>query len=211
VIGTREGLNVYDLRATYTPNLPNQPGPFFGIEGAIQNHRDFDMLATAGYAKAGYSFVDKPWSPSISYRISYFSGDDPATETYERWDPLLSGGNGEQWVQGSSMFKVVQDSNVIAHRIQGRFRPLPTVEVVPQLWAFEAPSLDNLGGNPALSFLDDHRYGYEANVTVKWFPNRNWYVHGMLAYTLPGEAVDDALDGDAKDWFAAMLFVRYSL
>jgi hypothetical protein len=33
----------------------------------------------------------------------------------------------------------------------------------------------------------------------------------MLAYTLPGEAVDDALDGDAKDWFAAMLFVRYSL
>ena len=211
VIGTREGLNVYDLRATYTPNLPNQPGPFFGIEGAIQNHRDFDMLATAGYAEAGYSFVDKPWSPSISYRISYFSGDDPDTETYERWDPLLSGGNGEQWVQGASMFKVVQDSNVIAHRIQGRFRPLPTVEVVPQLWAFEAPSLDNLGGNPALSFLDDHRYGYEANVTVKWFPNRNWYVHGMLAYTVPGEAVEDALDGDAKDWFSAMLFVRYSL
>lgn len=211
VIGTREGLNVYDLRATWTPNPANQPGPFFGIEGAIQNHRDFDMLATAGYAEAGYSFLDKPWSPSISYRLSYFSGDDPDTETYERWDPLLSGGNGEQWVQGSSMFKVVQDSNVIAQRIQGRFRPLPTVEVVPQLWAFTAPSRDNLGGNPALSFLDADTYGYEANVTVKWFPNRNWYVHGMLAYTVPGEAVQDALNEKAEDWFAAMLFVRYAL
>jgi hypothetical protein len=211
VIGTREGLNVYDLRATYTPRPLNEPGPFFGIEGAIQNHRDFDMLATAGYAEAGYSFLDRPWSPSISYRLSYFSGDDPDTATYERWDPLLSGGNGEQWVQGSSMFKVVQDSNVIAQRLQGRFRPLPTVEVVPQLWAFAAPSRDNIGGNPALSFLDGDRYGYEANVTVKWFPNPNWYVHGMLAYTLPGDAVQDALDGHAKDWFAAMLFVRYSL
>lgn len=211
VIGTREGLNVYDLRATYTPNPGNEPGPFFGIEGAIQNHRDFDMLATAGYAEAGYSFLDTPWSPSISYRLSYFSGDDPDTAAYERWDPLLSGGNGEQWVQGSSMFKVVQDSNVIAQRIQGRFRPLPTVEVVPQLWAFAAPSRDNLGGNPALSFLDADTYGYEANVTVKWFPNRNWYVHGMLAYTVPGEAVQDALNDNAKDWFAAMLFVRYSL
>ena len=211
VIGTREGLNVYDLRATYTPRPANEPGPFFGLEGALQNHRDFDMLATAGYAEMGYSFVDQRFSPRISYRLSYFSGDDPDTETFERWDPLLSGGNGEQWVQGSSMFKVVQDSNVIAHRLQGQFRPLPTVEVVPQLWAFEAASLDNLGGNPALSFLDDHRYGYEANITVKWFPNRNWYVHGMLAYTVPGEAVQEALDNDADDWFAAMLFVRYSL
>ena len=210
-IGTREGLNVYDLRATYTPRPANEPGPFFGIEGALQNHRDFDMLATAGYAELGYSFVDLPFSPRISYRLGYFSGDDPDTETFERWDPLLSGGNGEQWVQGSSMFKVVQDSNVIAHRIEGHFRPVPTVEVVPQLWAFEAASLDNLGGNPALSVLEDHRYGYEANVTIKWFPNRNWYVHGMLAYTVPGEAVQQALDNDADDWFAAMLFVRYSL
>lgn len=211
VIGTREGLNVYDVRATYKPGPADGPGPFFGIEGAVQNHRDLDMLATAGYAELGYSFVDQPWSPTLSYRLSYFSGDDPDTETYERWDPLLSGGNGEQWVQGSSMFKVVQDTNVIAQRIEGHFRPLPTVEVVPQLWAFAAPSRDNLGGNPALSFLEDDRYGYEANVTVKWFPNRNWYVHGMLAYTVPGQAVQDALNDDAEDWFAAMLFVRYSL
>lgn len=210
-IGTREGLNVYDLRATYTPRPLNEPGPFFGIEGAIQNHRDFAMLATAGYAELGYSFIDRPWSPSISYRLAYFSGDDPDTVTYERWDALLSGGNGEQWVQGASMYKLVQDSNAIAQRIQGRFRPLPTVEVVPQLWAFTAPSLDNLGGNPALSFLDSHSYGYEANVTVKWFPNRNWYVHGMLAYAVPGEAVQEALDHQAENWFAAMLFVRYSL
>jgi hypothetical protein len=211
ILGTRGGLNVIDARLTYRPLPANQPGPFFGAEAGLQTHREFEMFATAAYGEAGYSFVDKPWSPSISYRLSYFSGDDPDTGAYERWDPLLSGGNGEQWVQGASHFKVVQDSNVIAQRVQANFRPLPTVEVVPQLWAFQADSLNNIGGNPALSFLSDHQYGYEANVTVKWFPSRNWYVHGLLSYTIPGEAARNALDGDPEDWFAAMLFVRYSL
>jgi hypothetical protein len=210
-LGTRGGLNVFDARLTYRPLPANQPGPFFGAEVGLQTHRDFEMFATAAYGEAGYSFVDKPWSPSVSYRLSYFSGDNPDTEVFERWDPLLSGGNGEQWVQGASHFKVVQDSNVIAQRVQANFRPLPTVEVVPQLWAFQADSLNNIGGNPALSFLSDRQYGYEANLTVKWFPSRNWYVHGLLAYTMPGEAARNALDGDARDWFAAMLFVRYSL
>lgn len=216
VLGTRDGLNVFDARFTYTPKPLSEPGPFFGAEGAFQTHRDFDMFATAAYGEIGYSFVDTKWSPSISYRLGYFSGDDPDTETYERWDPLFSGGNGEQWVQGANHFKVVQDSNVIAHRVQGRFRPLPQVEIVPQLWVFQADSLNNIGGNPALSVLSDHEYGYEANVTVKWFASRNWYVHGHVAYTVPGEGTQDGLEqapngGTADDWLSVMLFVRYSL
>ena len=211
LIGTREGLNVFDTRFTYSPKAPNMTGPFFGGEAALQTHSQFDMLATAGYLEAGYRMPSLPWSPVLSYRISYFSGDDPDTETYERWDPLLSGGTGEQWVQGANHFKVVQDSNVIAQRIQGSFRPLPSVELVPQLWLFQADSESNIGGNPALSVLDGHQYGYEANVTAKWFASRNWYVHGHLAYTIPGEAVEDALNGDAENWFSTMLFVRYAL
>jgi hypothetical protein len=210
-VGTRDGLNVFDARFTYTPNPPNQPGPFFGGEIGVQTHRDFDMLATAGYGEIGYSFADTMWSPTFSYRLGYFSGDDPDTDRFERWDPLYSGGSGDQWVQGANHFKVVQDSNVWAHRFQARFKPLPVVEVVPQFWIFQADSKANVGGNPALSFLSDKEYGYEANVTVKWFASRNWYVHGHLAYTIPGEAVKDALGDDAKDWFSAMLFVRYAL
>lgn len=216
LVGTREGLNVFDARFTYTPNAPGQPGPFFGGEAAVQTHRDFDMFAVGAYGEAGYSFADAKWSPAISYRLGYFSGDDPDTETYERWDPLLSGGNGEQWVQGANHFKVVQDSNVIAHRVQARFRPLPQVELVPQLWLFQAEDQNNVGGNPALSTLTSGIYGYEANMTVKWFASRNWYVHGHVAYTIPGEAARDALDanpsgGEAQDWLSVMLFARYAL
>lgn len=206
IAGTREGLNLWDLRFTYT-----QPGGYFGgAELARQTNDNFDMDARAGYAEIGYSFTEAKWTPSVSYRLSYFSGDDPATATYERWDPLLSGGNGEQWVQGANHFKVVQDSNVIAHRLQARLRVAPKVELVPQLWAFYANQTNNIGGNPALTFMSDDEYGYEANVTVKWFASRNVYVHGHIAYTVPGQSVTDALGGTEKDWLSAMLFVRYA-
>ena len=210
IAGTREGLEVYDARFTWSPNPPGTAGPFFGAEYAVQRNRNFDMDARAGWIEAGYSMPQAKWSPTVSYRLAMFSGDDPDTATYERWDPMLSGGTGEQWVQGANHFKVVQDSNVIAHRIQARFRPNPKVEIVPQLWAFYADSETNIGGNPALTFLDGKEYGFEANVTGKWFVSRNTYVHGHLAYTVPGDATKAALGGDAKDWLSAMLFVRYA-
>lgn len=210
IAGGRENLELWDARFTWQPNPTGATGPFFGGEIARQTNRDFDMDARAGWVEAGYHLPKVKWSPTVSYRVSYFSGDDPATPAYERWDPLLSGGNGEQWVQGANHFKVVQDSNVIAHRLQARFRVAPRVEIVPQLWAFRADQLNNIGGNPALSFLSDKELGYEANVTVKWFKSKNTYVHGHIAYTVPGDGVKAALGGTAEDWLSAMVFVRYA-
>jgi hypothetical protein len=209
-VETREGLEVFDARFTYAPALAGAAGPFFGGEYAVQRNRNFDMDAEAGWIEAGYSWPAAKWSPTVSYRLARFSGDDPATTTYERWDPMLSGGNGEQWVQGANHFKVVQDSNVIAHRIQARFRPSPQVEIVPQLWAFYADSEVNIGGNPALTFLDGKELGFEAVMTAKWFVSRNTYVHGHVAYTMPGNATEAALGNDAKDWLSVLLFVRHS-
>lgn len=209
IAGGREGLNLWDLRFTFSQ--PGGASGFFGgAEIARQTNDNFDMDARAGYAELGYTFADAKWTPSVSYRLAYFSGDDPATSTFERWDPLASGGNGEQWVQGANHFKVVQDSNVIAHRLQARLRVAPKVEVVPQLWAFYADQTNNIGGNPALTFMSDDEYGYEANVTVKWFASPKVYVHGHIAYTVPGQAVTDALGGTEKDWLSAMVFVRYA-
>ena len=209
-IGTREGLRLYDLRFNYRPRPAGASGPFFGGEMALQTHDDISMRATAGYGEVGYDFVGVKWRPSISYRLSHFSGDDPSTSRYERWDPLLSGGNGEQWVQGANHFKVVQDSNVTAHRLQLKLRPSPRFEIVPQLWAFRADTLNNIGGNPALSVMADREYGYEASVTGKWFVSRTVYVHGHVAYTRPGDAVEAALNGEAHDWLSVMGFVRYA-
>jgi hypothetical protein len=129
----REGLEVFDLRAQWASA---DSAVFAKAEAALQTNTRFDMRATGIAAEAGYTFADTPWRPEVSYRFARFSGDDPATARFERWDPLFSGGNGEQWVQGINHFKLFQDSNLIAHRLQLRLRPSPKVELVPQLWLF---------------------------------------------------------------------------
>jgi hypothetical protein len=210
LVGTREGLRLWDIRFSWAPAAPGASGPFFGGEVAEQRNRDFPMRARAGYAEIGYSFPGAGWAPSFSYRLGAFSGDDPTTSRFERWDPLLSGGNGEQWVQGANMFKVVQNSNNITHRFQARLRPDRMVELVPQVWFFRADSQSNIGGNPALQLLSGNDYGAEVNMTAKWFVSRNTYVHGHIAYTMPGSAIEDALQQDADNWLSAMMFVRYA-
>ncbi|MGQ9373603.1 alginate export family protein [Acinetobacter tandoii] len=207
---TREGLKVWDVRAHWNNTVANRGGIFLAGEYAQQTHDDFNMKAEAYSVEAGYSWPTVKYAPTFSYRYAKFTGDDPKTDRYERWDPLLSGGNGEQWVQGINHFKVVQDSNLISHRFQARFRPHQKIELVPQYWIFKADSELNLGGNPALSFLDSKDYGQELNLTFKYFYSRNIYVHGHIAYTKPGEAVKQALNGQDKDWWSTMMFVRYA-
>jgi hypothetical protein len=207
---SRQGLQVYDARFRWQPRAQGQAGPFVTGEGGIQRNANFDMRAYAYSGEAGWVFADAPWAPTLSYRYALFSGDDPATPAYERWDQLLSGGNGEQWVQGINDFKVVQNGNLVAHRFQLRFRPTPTIELVPQFWIFRADSLTNLGGNPALSFLGSKDYGKEINLTVKYMPSRNLFVQGHVAVTFPGDAVTLAFGSKPPPWTSTMLFVRYA-
>lgn len=203
----RDGLKVVGVRARW---LPGNSGAFASVEAALQRNDRFAMRATGATAELGYRFAQALWRPEVSYRIARFSGDDGSTARFERWDPLLSGGNGEQWVQGINHFKIFQNSNLIAHRLQFRIRPSPSVELVPQLWLFQADSTTNLGGNPALSFLGGKRLGHEANITGKWFLSRRVFVQGHLAATFPGSGVRNApgVSGDLDPWWSAMVFVR---
>jgi hypothetical protein len=142
---SREGLQVTDLRLAYDP--PAAVSKFYAkAELARQTNQNFDMDARAAYAEVGYRLIDTPWRPALSYRYSKFSGDDPDTPTFERWDPLFAGGGGDEWVQGLNQCKVVQTSNVIAHRFMARLQPDPRWELTPQFWLFKADTLNNLGG-----------------------------------------------------------------
>lgn len=208
---SRLGLRVTDVRARWQPNPTGLAGPYIAGEYAWQSNSNFAMHATGYFGEFGYAFAKAPWTPTFSYRYSRFSGDDANTsDRYERWDPLLSGGNGEQWVQGINHFKVVQIGNVAAQRFQLRLRPNPKIELVPQVWLFKADSTLNLGGNPALSFMDSTDYGHELNITAKYFYSRNLYLHGHIAVTFPGDAVKSALNGTQEKWWSTMFFARYA-
>lgn len=204
---SREGLQVYNLRFFKSAN-PVKGGLFLKTELAYERNSRFAMNAWAGYGELGWSFV--PQKVSVSYRFAYFSGDDPESKSYNRWDALYTGGTGEQWVQGSNMYKIVQNSNEMSHRLQVVYSPIRKLQLVAQGWLFYAPQLNNLGGNPALSTMKSHFYGSEINLTLKYFHSRHWYFHLNTAYTIPGGAIRDNLPTAAMDWFCLSAFARYS-
>ncbi|MGL5318604.1 MAG: alginate export family protein [Bacteroidales bacterium] len=206
-VNKREGLQVYNLRYFRTPT--DKLGLLVKGEVAYERNKNFDMKAWAYYVEAGWQFRQTFGSPNISYRFASFSGDDPDTKTYERWDALYTGGNGEQWVQGSNMYKVFQNSNELSHRIQAIFSPAKKIQLVGQFWVFMADELNNIGGNPALSVLTSKSLGTEYNLTLKYFMSRHWYFHFNTAYTVAGKGIRESVPG-SKDWFSIMGFARYS-
>ncbi len=208
--GTRAGLNVFDVRFSWQPALASQSGPYFRSELAHQRNDEnsFAMRAWGGFFEFGYTAADWTWRPTFSYRFSAFSGDDPATPTYERWDPLYSGGTPEEWVQGINHYKMFQDSNILAHRLQGRLRPSPRTEIVPQLWLFTADQTNNIGGT--ISTLAGKPLGWEINGTFKYFPTRNIYVQSGIAATFPLSGVTGAIDAPLSPWVSAMAMIRFS-
>lgn len=204
----RQGLWIYNLRY-YSNQTPGKAGLFYKAEFAYGRNSNFDMSALAGYGEVGWSFTKSKGTPVISYRYAYFSGDDPSTKRFEKWDPLLTGGNGEEWVLGANHFKIVQNSNIIVNKLQVSTRPSNRLEIVPQFLYMYAAQKNNIGGNPALSYMPQKEYGYEVNLSWKYFHSRRWYFHGHFAYTVPGKGVKEALSNDANSWFSAMVFFRY--
>lgn len=183
-------------------------GVWFEGELAHQFNPDYAMNAWAGYGTIGYIGRDRAWTPSISYRYSHFSGDDPETETFERFDPLLNTGLGI-WLQGISFGKLTSNSNLATHRVQINVVPVETLNVTFDYHKLMAPQLNNLGANPALSTLSSHDLGQEFTLSGRWALNRNLYLQAVASYALPGEALRDI--GADDNWSTLQLSLYWGL
>ncbi len=75
------------------------------------------MEAWAAYGEAGYRFVTLPWTPALSYAYATFSGDDPSTSAYERFDPLFYGNGLNNWWFGANGSYAFLNSNLNFHRL----------------------------------------------------------------------------------------------
>jgi hypothetical protein len=189
--------------------IPDAPGMWFEAELAHQWHDDFDMFAWAGYGELGWIARTTPWTPSISYRFASFSGDNPNTSRYERFDTLYSGGL-DQWLQGISINKVLTQANRMTHRIRLNVAPTPALNLTLDLYKHIANEKNNLGANPALGTLSSFDLGEEIQLTIRWALSRSLFVQGITGIAFPGAAIKDAADGGAKPWNTAQLQLFWS-
>jgi len=195
----REGLRTYNPSLSMT-KLFGLDGSWIKAEYAYQNHEDFDMSAQAGYVWVGYQALNWSWRPAISYRWSMFTGDDPDTQTYERFDPLFSGGLG-QFLPGIIFSKVYKNANLITNRATLSVKPDDTLELILDYFHHRADDLNNLGGIGPLQTLKSKDIGQEVTLTASHYIGKHLFLQGIASVGFPGEAIDLALGSGAENWY----------
>jgi hypothetical protein len=195
----REGLRTFNPSLSMT-KLFGLDGSWIKAEYAYQNHEDFDMSAQAGYVWAGYQAQNWSWRPALSYRWSIFSGDDPDTQTYERFDPLFSGGLG-QFLPGIVFSKVYKNANLITNRATFSVKPTDTLQLILDYFHHQADELNNLGGIGPLQTLESKDIGQEVTLTALHYIGKHFFFQGIASVGVPGEAIEAAVEGGAENWY----------
>jgi hypothetical protein len=202
----REGLNTAAAHALW--KNAGMDGVFLEGELGHQWHPDHDVSAWAGYGTIGYIAREAAWTPSLSYRYALFSGDDPDTESFERWDPLLSTGLGI-WLQGISFGKIVSNSNLATHRVQLNAVPVETLNVTFDYHKLTVPEAGDVNANRVPGTLSSSDLGQEFTLSARWAINRNLYLQGVASYAVPGEALKDI--GADENWSTLQLSLYWGL
>ena len=202
----REGTTTYGFHALYRP--PTSDHAWLEAEYYHQTNKHYDMSANAYYGTVGYIIGSARWSPSISYRFASFSGDDPDTETFERFDSMMSTGLGN-WLQGVSFGKVYRNANLNTHRVQFNVSPRDNMNLTFTWHQLRADELNNLGGNPALSQLVSRDIGEEYTAALRWAINRNYYLQLVASRAFPGRALKEIGADDPWSTLQASIYVSF--
>lgn len=111
--GGRDGMRFVNFWASWSPD------PRITVSGdlAYETNDSPDMEAWGGRIAATYAVPDLPFQPVFGYSVQSFSGDDPATERLERFDPLFYDGSPAGWGSGANASLVFLNSNVTAHQL----------------------------------------------------------------------------------------------
>lgn len=156
------------------------------------------MSARAWYVGAGIKKSSWKMKPSLYYRYAFMQGDDPETETYERFDPLLTGGLGT-WVQGLNYRKVIGNGNIISNRIELMAYPVDKLRLSVDAFFLKAHQLNNLGGMAPISQLQSKNFGQEYTLEAQYSISRRFLLLGVFSSAYPGNAITDNLP-DSKSW-----------
>jgi Alginate export len=185
-------------------------GLFFRSEYAYQAHSSADMKSNAWYLGLGIKKDKWRFSPSLYYRYAYMQGDDSTSKTYEKFDPILTGGLGN-WVQGINFRKVVGNGNIISHRVELKANFTKSFEASLDYFFLKAHTLSNIGALAPIAKLNANTYGQEWTLTTRYFLNTHFMLLGILSYAKPGDAIQNAFPDEVYPWTSvqAALFMFF--
>ncbi len=185
-------------------------GLFLKSEYAYQSNRNANMKTNAYYVGIGLKKSKWFLKPSIYYRYAFMQGDDSASERYERFDPVLTGGLGN-WVQGINFRKIIGNGNIISHRVELKGYLSESFEVSLDYFLLSADTYSNLGGLPPITNLKAKDFGHEITIQSRYYISNNFLFLGIISYAKPGSAITKAFDDGVYSWtsYQAALFMYF--
>jgi hypothetical protein len=189
-LDSRDGMNVFDVRGDARP-LAALPGLELAGELAYEKNGS-DLEAYGWYGAIGYAADGLPWSPFLSYRYAFFSGDEGGSRgKSEAFDPLFyDGPDWGIWTQGEILGEwVLGNSNLIAHTVRLEAWPHDRLRLTALYYRF-------LLDDPGSAGVDDHAFAQEINLIADYGVNVNLGVGVVGAVSLPADAAKQLTGGD---------------
>ena len=196
-IPTRDGMNVFNLRTTLEPEALGG----LVLAGEVAYQENGDALEAYGYyGEIGWRFEGLPWSPYLSYRYAFFSGDDPATARSEDFDPLFYGfTDWGTWFQGEILGEfVLLNSNLESHTVRLQLAPSEPVTLNLLYHYFRLDKPEGLGVTSA-------DFAHEVNLIADWAVTDNLSLAGVVGVTIPENGAEQFTGGNAT-WAHFMVY-----
>ena len=147
------------------------------------DHVDFN--AYAFYVEPAYTFSSLPWTPSITYRFAYFSGDsNPGNDKRKDFDPLFYEGDRSwgTWTQGEIVGNyLLFNSNQVNHMVRLAASPTDAVDIGAIYFHFDLAEKNYFGTQ-----VSDRDFADEVDVYTDWTINDNLSVGRGLRRGVPG-------------------------
>lgn len=211
--GARDGMDVFSARVTGL-TLGALPGLSFWSEYVLESGagRDGRFEADAGYLEARYTFSDSRWSPSLSYRYAYFSGDsDPLDDTRKDFEPFFYYGDFENrgwgtWTQGEVVGNyLLYNSNQRNHMVHLSATPTAAVTTGAIYYRFDLDQAQYFG-----TAVSARHFADEIDVYLNWIINDKVSAYAVYGVALPAQAGRDGFaDNQAFHLLEFALYVSF--
>lgn len=209
--GTLESRNktrAFNLRGEWVPK-PSTNSIIAKVDLGMQNNARFSMRALGGAFELGYLKGRHKLRPSISYRLSHLTGDDPRTPRFERWDFLYSGNDVDTWIQGLIMKNMLFNTNLQAHRLQGQML-FKGFRLTTQYFYFRADQENNLP--LAINKFASKELAHQVTFLAEKSFLKRFYTRMQIHALWARDGIAGALPRPVKDpWMGMQAMIRYQL
>jgi len=227
IVNGRDELNIATATAEIRGAISKDVDAFLRAEAAYEWKDSIDMRAWATSVRAGLTLKTWPLYPRMYIDYTHYSGDDPETSRYERFDPVWWTGGQDfaydgYWIgiNGTAMFYPAND-NAVRANLDLLLTPKDSLKFqYIHYWADEKNSPISFGQAARISYNADGSTTLVPGVPEEPLGDEIWlaYIHqftpeltGILlgAFTVPGSGVKAIAQGKEEDWFTLYAVLNF--